>query len=549
MLNYKRFRNLVTCVCVIVATCLSSTTRAAAPISEDTAADRQEEQWVPYVPSRGETHIDILATGDTAKAEVVIIFGCAGYRVDWGGVTRTGNSFYANAMVERWTGPSAQVITTLRNAYDLGPLSPGTYTFSFLSCGQLVETRTFEIPPEEQWVPYIPSADQTAIDIVTTEDTAKAKVAISFECAGYRVDWGGVTRTGNSFYANAMVERWTGPSAQVITTLQHTYDLGPLCPDIYRFYFLSWGQLGKVITFEIPHPRPIACTLYAPWFYESVKDPGDPLSGKLTFVSLTNASAVEATATARITYLSPEPDSIPDEGPFEVLLGRGDAITWTPHSNAGAVETPGIPNATFGVGSVKIDCSQPMVGRVVQVDCHAGRFESASAEQLVEPCRSLNQNGNYEVWAPWFHESAKNPGNPMNGILTFICVRNVSAHDNQLSITYVNPDRDGADEGPHQILLGRCEAITWTPYSDAGGAEMSGIPDASFNAGSVRIECSEPVVGRMIQVDFQNGNIVSSESVSLIEKPVVERVIQIDSRNENINDSENVSLVERPGAQ
>jgi hypothetical protein len=78
---------------------------------------------------------------------------------------------------------------------------------------------------------------------------------------------------------------------------------------------------------------------------------------------------------------------------------------------------------------------------------------------------------------------------------------------------------------------------------------MSGIPDASFNAGSVRIECSEPVVGRMIQVDFQNGNIVSSESVSLIEKPVVERVIQIDSRNENINDSENVSLVERPGAQ
>ena len=85
----------------------------------------------------------------------------------------------------------------------------------------------------------------------------------------------------------------------------------------------------------------------------------------------------------------------------------------------------------------------------------------------------------------------------------FIAVANVSAETNTLSITYVPAGEGVPDEGPHEVVLPPRAAIGWTPYSNAGGAEIPGIPNASFGAGSVKIEATHPVVGRTMQVDRQ----------------------------------------------
>jgi len=253
--------------------------------------------------------------------------------------------------------------------------------------------------------------------------------------------------------------------------------------------------------------------LYAPWFYESVTNAGDPLNGKLTFVCLVNTSAEESTV--NITYLSPS-ESTPDEGPFEIALAGGAAITWTPHSTATGAETPGIPNATFGAGSVKIESTQPVVGRVIQVDCNNNVFGSMADQQLVEATRSVNEAGRYEVYAPWFYESVANAGDPLNGKLTFVCLVNASNEESTVNITYLSPGSGAPDEGPFTVTLPAGSAITWTPHSNAGGAETSGIPNATFGAGSVKIESTRPVVGRIIQVDCQNNSFVSMAAQPLV---------------------------------
>ena len=62
------------------------------------------------------------------------------------------------------------------------------------------------------------------------------------------------------------------------------------------------------------------------------------------------------------------------------------------------------------------------------------------------------------------------------------------------------------------------EAIAWSPYSDAGGAEMAGIPNASFTSGSVKVGSTHPVVGRVIQVEVSEGTFISMASQPLVEK-------------------------------
>jgi hypothetical protein len=261
--------------------------------------------------------------------------------------------------------------------------------------------------------------------------------------------------------------------------------------------------------------------VYAAWFYESVSNAGGgslPLNGKLTFICLVNAS--DAGSTVSITYLSPN-ESTPDEGPFELTLPAGGAITWTPYSTATGAETPGIPNATFPAGSVKIESTQPVVGRVIMVDCNNDSFVSMAGESLAPTSSFINERGKFEVYAPWFYESVSNAGGgslPLNGKLTFVCLVNTSDEENTASITYLSPNDTVPDEGPFDVTLPAGGAITWTPHSTATGAETPGIPNATFGAGSVKIESTRPVVGRAISMDCQNNLFISMADQQLVER-------------------------------
>jgi hypothetical protein len=257
--------------------------------------------------------------------------------------------------------------------------------------------------------------------------------------------------------------------------------------------------------------------VYAPWFYESVSNAGNPLNGILAFLTLINAATVDATATARITYLSPGTDT-PDAGPFEVLLGPNDPVRWTPHSIASGEETRSVPNASFSAGSIKIESTHPLVGSLMGMEYRNGSLPSMASESVVPPTTTVNQAGKYEVYAPWFYESVANAGNPLNGKLTFICLGNVSDTTATARITYLSPGAGTPDEGPFDVALGPGNPITWTPYSNAGGAEMSGIPNATFGAGMVKIESTEPVVGRVIHIDCENGSFISMADQQLVEK-------------------------------
>lgn len=104
------------------------------------------EQWVPYLPPSDAVDIEIGRTDGKHNAEVTITFRDAGYRVkDWGSLQKSGNVFSANAIVERWTGPAAQVITELSYTYQLGQLSAGDYNFKFYSNGSFVEQKSFQV--------------------------------------------------------------------------------------------------------------------------------------------------------------------------------------------------------------------------------------------------------------------------------------------------------------------------------------------------------------------------------------------------------------------
>jgi len=259
--------------------------------------------------------------------------------------------------------------------------------------------------------------------------------------------------------------------------------------------------------------------LYAPWYYESVSDAigegGGLVDGVLSFVSVRNAS--DQASTLQITYLSGAGD---EEGPYEVVVSAGEAIAWSPYSDTGGAEMAGIPNASFAAGSVKVESTHPVVGRVIQVEVSDGMFVSMASQPLVEESESVNDTGTYEVYAPWYYESVSDAvgdgGELVDGVLSFVSVRNASDQVNTLQITYLSGAGD--EEGPYEVVVSAGEAVAWSPYSDTGGAEMPGIANASFAAGSVKVESTHPVVGRVIQVEVSDGMFVSMASQPLVEK-------------------------------
>ncbi len=226
--------------------------------------------WVPYVPTPEQTSIFITPSDTGMKANVTMTFGFDhAYTVrEWGTVHQAGNTFTVNAEMERLEGIAvASQTTTSSHEYDLGALPYVDYVFEFRVWDQLIESRGFR-PGTEQWVQYVPTAGQT--NILVLADGAggtKARVAIDFFAAGYRVrNWGTVQQTGNTFSVSAQVEEWTGGSAAVITPDSHDYDLGSLPDGNYVFQFNAWQQPVESKEFATPAAWRPVYRFWAPVF-------------------------------------------------------------------------------------------------------------------------------------------------------------------------------------------------------------------------------------------------------------------------------------------
>lgn len=106
-----------------------------------------------------------------------------------------------------------------------------------LSCGARDAAKA------QTWEP-ISTGFTTEIRIWTSGGNTFAEVRLTFPNTGHRVtDWGQVARNEGSFSVDARVERWTGGSGQALTTLEHTYSLGPLAAGAYSFTFKSHGAV------------------------------------------------------------------------------------------------------------------------------------------------------------------------------------------------------------------------------------------------------------------------------------------------------------------
>src|SRR6267142_1782060 len=113
-------------------------------------------------------------------------------------------------------------------------------------------------PPQ----PLVLTADQVTLMSWTYQGRTYAYVKLSFPDSAYRVaNWGQAVRIGNDFSADASVQRFPGPSVQVVTTTAGIYDLGPLADGNYAFAFKNSSVVVKSQTFTVssatPPPNPI----------------------------------------------------------------------------------------------------------------------------------------------------------------------------------------------------------------------------------------------------------------------------------------------------
>jgi hypothetical protein len=104
--------------------------------------------WVPTTLNSSQVQLKTWSIDGQRSIYVKLLFPDAGYRVaNWGTPIVTGpNSFLVNAAIEKWSGVSAQVLTSTAQIYNLGVLASGDYTFTFQTSGTSVPPITFSVP-------------------------------------------------------------------------------------------------------------------------------------------------------------------------------------------------------------------------------------------------------------------------------------------------------------------------------------------------------------------------------------------------------------------
>jgi hypothetical protein len=168
-------------------------------------------------------------------------------------------------VIEGTAGASAAVVSGSGKAYSVsvsGMVRAGTVSIR-IPAGAVVDqagtamsttatSGSYTVPA--QWLPYQPAPAQAELTIDTTT-TTRYTVTLSFPDAGYRVtNWDPPVRIGDVFGVNVNVERWTGDSAQVLTTFSHVYDLGTLTPGRYTLDLSAWGVPVESQPFVVPRP-------------------------------------------------------------------------------------------------------------------------------------------------------------------------------------------------------------------------------------------------------------------------------------------------------
>jgi hypothetical protein len=124
------------------------------------------ETWEPASAGFA-TDIAISTSGGNTSSAVRFTCSSAGYRVtDWGIVTRNDSEFSVDAKLERWTGPSAQMIISLAHTYSVGALAPGSYSFAVKVYGSVVKRQQFTV------------GGTTAVPRLLTEENTDRAVAL-----------------------------------------------------------------------------------------------------------------------------------------------------------------------------------------------------------------------------------------------------------------------------------------------------------------------------------------------------------------------------------
>ena len=107
----------------------------------------------------------------------------------------------------------------------------------------------------ETWEPHVPTAEQTALEVLSCGGRTFVKVKFTFNSGGYRVtDWGAPARSGGDLSADVKIERWTGVVTLSITFAEAVYDLGALEPGTYTFTLRSRGAAVRSAQFTAGPP-------------------------------------------------------------------------------------------------------------------------------------------------------------------------------------------------------------------------------------------------------------------------------------------------------
>ncbi|TYQ13027.1 UNVERIFIED_CONTAM: dockerin type I repeat protein [Acetivibrio alkalicellulosi] len=170
------------------------------------------------------------------------------------------------AYISRSSGPYLNAVHYKDVKYTLGKLEPGIYKFIFNSNNNTNDNSRsylFEIPEEEELVPYELNDRQVYFNIIKNQDGEyDARITIRFPTAGYSVTYNeDVTRefTGVQHPDKTLmvfrndsfkVEANTNPLIPVPTIVQIDYKLGKLTPAKYEFVFCS-NDFSKTFPFEI----------------------------------------------------------------------------------------------------------------------------------------------------------------------------------------------------------------------------------------------------------------------------------------------------------
>jgi hypothetical protein len=102
--------------------------------------------WQPTVLNPGQVELKSWTINGLTSIYTKLNFPDAGFRVaNWGSAVQSGSDFAVDAVVEKWSGVSAQVLTNTAQIYDLGNVPAGSYTFTFKNSGTTVKVLNFTV--------------------------------------------------------------------------------------------------------------------------------------------------------------------------------------------------------------------------------------------------------------------------------------------------------------------------------------------------------------------------------------------------------------------